>query len=407
MQKFKYKALNSVNDIVEGEIEAYDLREARKKIRNLGFIPTKVYNEKPNIQEQTEEFSKSRIKHLTLSQKIMFTSELQTMLESGIPILEALNVTEINSPDLKIKTLCSELKMSILEGRTFAQSLEYLYGKVFGSVYIGIVKTGEESGELDVTLDRMLTLLKKQDFIKSKIISASIYPCILIAILFILLVGLAKFIFPRFMAVMDFNGIECPPLAQALMGFMNFVGCYWWLILIGIGALFGALTMLFKNPKIKSYWDNFILKVPVVSTFIEYINLSNFMTVLHVSYEAGIPLPSGMELANKTVGNFTIKDKILKSISLARTGATLTNAFGTTGAIPSAFLSLISAGEKSGTLGKMFKDVSDVIDKKVDMALQAMAKLFEPAVIIIIGGVIAFIAIAFYQAYVSMLGSLL
>lgn len=409
MTKYKYTALKDNKTLIDGEIEAIDVREAREKIRILGFIPTKVYSEKVEKEHTEYNYSqnqKLKVPHLSLSQKIAFTSELHVLLAAGIPIINALYNIEINSPDNKIKEMATNIKKSIISGKTFAQSLEHLYQKSFGSVYTGLMKTGETAGELDLTLERMLILLRKQESIKGRIIKASIYPAFLIIFMLGLLILFAKFVFPSFAGVMAFNGAELPLMAQAIMGTMNFLNQFWWLVLIGIGAFAGFVTSLFKNPKFKGFIDNIVLKIPVVSDFIQYINLSNFMTVLHISYEAGVPLPSGLELANKTVGNYKIKSKIFNSINVLRTGKTLTESLKKTHAIPEAFISMISAGETSGTLGKMFHDVADVIDKKVDMALEALTRLFEPTVIVILGGVVLFVAVAFYQAYFGMLGSL-
>lgn len=408
MIKFKYQALKDNTKIIEGEIEAQSLREAREQIRKLGFVPTKVYIESL-VQEELNPVQNSvsqqvKIKHLSLTQKIFFTSQLETLLSAGIPILEALKNVENSSSDLKLKTICCNIAKLITSGSTFAQALKQLYGTVFGPVYTALVKTGEDSGELETTLQRMLVLLKKQDAIKGKIINASIYPGVLIVMMLGLLILFAKFVFPRFAGVMSFSGEELPFLAQSIVGAFNFIDNFWWLILIGIGALCCLVVNLFKNPQIKSKWDNFVLKVPVLSEFITYINLSNFMTVMHISYDAGVPILSGLELAGKTVGNANIKSKISCAAKVVRAGKTLTEAFANV--MPPALNSMISAGEKSGTLGKMFHDCADVIDKKVDMVLEALTRLFEPTVILILAGGVAFIAIALYQAYVSMLGSL-
>ena len=407
MTKFKYTALKDNKTLIDGEIEAVDLRDARDKIRVLGFLPTKVYSEEVNNEQiQYTPVQNINAPHLSLSQKISFTSELQVLLSAGIPIIDALHNIEANSPDKKIKDIATNVKNSIISGKTFAQSLDNLYQKTFGSVYTGLMRTGEESGELDLTLERMLVLLRKQESIKGRIVKASIYPACLIVFMLGLLILFAKFVFPSYAGVMAFNGAELPLLAQAIMGTMNFINQFWWLVLIGIGAFAGFLTTLFKNPKFKSCLDEFALKIPVVSEFIQYINLSNFMTVLHISYEAGVPLPTGLELANKTVGNYSIKSKIFNAINIVKKGKPLTEAFQKTHAIPNAFISMISAGETSGSLGKMFHDAADVIDKKVDMALEAMTRLFEPTVIVILGGVILIVAVAFYQAYFGMLNSL-
>ena len=405
MATYKYKALKENKTIIEGEIEALSLREAREKIRVLGFIPTKVYSEELPESVKVEK-PEVKTKRLSLAQKIAFTSELEVLLSSGISILDALNSIGMNAFDEQIKEIAQNLEKGVMSGMTFAHSMSSLYQNAFGNVYIALVQTGEDAGELEVTLGRMLELLRKQDSIKGRIIKASIYPAILIVMMLALVILFAKYVFPAFAGLMAFNGQDLPVLAASIIGTMNFINKFWWLVLIVIGAGCGAIVQLFKTPEIKSKWDEFILKVPVVSEFINYVNLSNFMSVLHVSYEAGLPIISGLELANKTVGNYNIKTKIFNSINIIRSGKGLSEAFRKTGAIPSSLLSMISAGEKSGTLGKMFKDAADVIDKKVDMALEAMTRLFEPTVIIIIAVGVLFLAIAFYQAYFGMLNSL-
>lgn len=409
MAKYKYTALKDNKTIVQGELDAIDVRDAREQIRVLGFVPTKVYTEEsPKVSSEVHvPVEKKRVKFLSLTQKILFTSQMQTMLSAGIPVIEALNSIEMNAHDKKLKTLCCNLRLSIMnEGKTFAQALCEMAGEAFGNVYTALVKTGEDSGDLDITLDRMLTLLRKQQNIKDHIIKASIYPGFLLMGMFGLLILFAKFVFPAFACVMAFNGAELPCFAKSIIGTINFVNQFWWLLLMFFGAICGFFVHIFKTPSIKSIIDDFVLKIPVLSDFIKYINLSNFMTVLHISYEAGLPLVSGLELANRTVGNYSIKSKIHNSINLARSGKTLTESFQRTNALPDEFLSIVSSGEKSGTLGKMFKDIADMIDKKVDLALEALLRLLEPTMIVILGGAVLLIVVAFFQAYTGMLGSL-
>ena len=279
--------------------------------------------------------------------------------------------------------------------------------EVFGPVYISLIKTGEDAGELDETLSRLLVLLKKQDRIKGKVIGASIYPAILIIILLGVLILFSKLVFPAFYGVIANGGGDIPLYSQMLMNICLFFNHFWWFPVILLGATIYSGSMLFKNYSFKAKWDEFILKVPVVSDFIQYINLANFMSVLHISYDAGLPILSGLELSSKTVGNNVIKRKISMAVGQIKQGKSLTEAFEYTQAIPSPLMPLISTGEKSGYLGKMLKEVADVIDKKVDMTLEALTKLFEPTLIVLMGGIVLFIALGFYQMYFSMLGSLL
>lgn len=406
MPKFQYYALKDKTKIIKGELDASSPREAREKIVALGFIPTKVYIENSEQQIEQRKIKINQIKHLSLKDKIFFTSELEVLLSAGIPILEALQSIETNSSNLKIQTCCKNLQLAIESGMTFAQSLRILYGKAFGEVYLNLVEVGEKSGELEETLDRMLILLKKQEAIKEKVINASIYPSILIIIMLGLLILFSKFVFPTLTGFIITNGSEVPLLAQTLIDICTFTNKFWWLIILSFGTFIAMFTQVLNIPKIKSKLDRFILKIPVISDFIRYINLSNFLTLIHISYESGLPMISCLELSRKSIRNQVLNEGLSSVLNRIKKGKTLTEAFNTTKVLPPEFLTMISAGEKSGTLGKMLKDCAGIVDKRVDMVLETMAKLFEPTVIIIMGGVVLFIALAFVQLYTGMLGSL-
>lgn len=412
MTKFQYKALKNKTEFVEGEIEANSPREARQKILALGFLPTKVYTEYCGEKQSYAEQSYvsvghiQNVKRLSLNEKIWFTSELQTLLGAGISVIEALESVERNSASLKIKSISNHLRQSIFSGATFAQSMEKYYANVFGQVYIGLVKAGEAAGELDETLVRMLVILSKEEKILDKIKSASIYPCILIAMMLGLIILFSCLVFPNLMGVVTFSGGEAPFFAQLVIGFCSFVQHFWWLLIVLVAGGIAGFQALMQTYVFKKKVDEFVLKVPKLSGFINYINLANYMTVLHISYDAGVPIVAALELAQKTVGNLLIKAKLSSVVSMVKSGKSLTQAFNTSQVIPSPLMSMIATGEKSGSLGKMLKETVDVIDKKVDFVLEALSKAFEPTIIIILGLCVGALLIAFMQIYTSALSSL-
>ena len=407
MTNFKYKALNNVNELIEGEIEAIDARNAREKIRELGLIPTKVSAQDDYDIDKRPAIRKESVNNLSLNNKIFFTSGLQDLLSSGIPIMEALDILEKNNRDFKLRAICEKLQKAIYTGMTFSDALEYLFKDVFGDVYIGLVKAGETSGKLEATLERILVLLKKQAYIKSRIIRASIYPGFLCSLLVLVLPVFAVLVYPSFQAVYREHGADMPLISQTFFGTLQFISNFWGLILIIIAAGIGAMIMLLKNPDTKAKIDAFLLKIPKISDFIQYLNLANYMTVLFISYEAGVPLPSGMELANKTIKNYKIKSKMEKASSLARKGNTLEKSYSETKALPSVFFSMISISEKSGTLSKAFRDISVTIDKRLEIAIDATMSALKHLAMIILAIIIGFTYAAFMFAYTGMLGTLL
>lgn len=411
MAKFQYKALKNKTEFVEGEIEATSYREARQKIIELGFLPTKVYSETLKPEKYSEHISApvnegKTVRRLSMNEKTMFTSELQTLLSSGISIVEALESVERNTASKKIKTICNTLKQSILAGNTFAQSMEKYYSKVFGQIYIGLVKAGETAGELEETLLRMLVILNKQAKILDKIKSASIYPAILIVMLLGLVTLFSVLVFPKLMGVVNFSGGEIPLFAQTVFGFCTFVQHFWWLLIVLIVGLISGFKTLMQTYLFKRKVDNFVLHVPKLSDFVKYTNLANYMTVLAISYESGVPIASALELSNKTIDNIVIKTKLSRVASMVRNGKSLVESLDTAQVIPPTLMSMIATGEKTGSLGKMLQDSADVIDKKVDFVLEALSKAFEPAIIIILGICVGSMLFAFMQVYASALSSM-
>ena len=407
MTKYIYKALKDNKDVVEGDIEALTPRDARANIRELGFVRLNILE--PEVKTfSLSDFADNRgsIKFLSLSEKIMFVSELQVMLASGISVVEALSTIQQHSPKMKTIRLAKELQDSIISGKTFAESLNYLYHDVFGQTFIDLCATGENSGELDTTLERLLVMLRKQDNIKGNIIQALFYPCILILFMFGLLVVFARWVFPAITAFLVDNQAEVPPFSAMVIGALNFVKDFWWLCFIGIFAAIGLIIFLSRNENTRGFIDGLLVKIPVIEEFVNYINLSNYMCILSISYASGVPFVQTLNFATRTIGNKVIRQRANQVNLYIEKGATLSNAFANSCLLPGALVTMVAAGEKSGNLQKMLDDCIDVIDKKIDMVLQTLTKAVEPVMIVVLGVGVLIIAIAFIQMYLAMIQSI-
>ena len=343
---------------------------------------------------------------MSLSDKILFVSELQVMVSSGISILEALQTIESHTPRIKIKRISHAIQGEIMKGRTFSQAINYLYHDMFGEVFIDLCVTGENTGELGRTFERMLTMLRKQDEIKSQILQALIYPCILIFMIFGILIFFAKIVFPRFMDFITTAGGTIPPFAQLVVDLLTFIGDYWLLCIIGIFGILGAIFFIATNEYTRGIIDRILNRIPLVKDFVNYVNLSNYMCIMSISYDCGVPFINTLSLAQKTISNQEIKAKASATARLIEKGAQYSEALEKTRLLPSALTTMIAAGEKAGNLSKMMQDCVDVIDKKVEMVMQSLTKAFEPAMIIAIGAIVLVIMIAFFQMYLGIISTL-
>ena len=403
MGRYFYKALKNNKTEVKGYIEAEDSRDAREKIRQLGFLPTNIYEEtfeKPDVVKTVP-----KVTHLSLSEKIFFTSELQVLVASSIPVVESLATIEEHAHKPKIRILAGDLKEKIMSGNTFSEAL-LSYEKVFGPVFTGLCAAGEASGNMEKTLEHMLSILKKEDDLKSRVISMSIYPAITVAILIAVFILCGTLIFPAIVNGANISPNAVPFTVNIIVGTCDFVFRYWFIILIALAAGIFGLMQIWEQSIVKKSFDRLLLKIPVVCDFVRYINLSAFFAVLNVAYESGLTIVSSLDLSISTISNSVIKTEAESSKSLVTKGEMLSHSFLKTELLPPVFNTLIVTGEKSGRLGQMFRDIAIGIDKKLDMVTQALAKAFEPALTILIGIVVGYILIAFFQVYGSMIKAL-
>jgi len=399
---YNYIALKNNKDIVKGKIEADSLRSARENVRKLGFLPTKIYEETQAKTENKVEAKKVQV--LGLQDKIEFTSTFQILAQSGIPVIESLAFIENDASKLKLRLLAKELRRQIMAGSTFADTIAK-YPKIFGQVYIGLVRAGEDAGELERTLERLLELLKKQAAIKSKVVGTLMYPAFVILLAMVIVTIMLVFVFPAFADMFEAQGKPLPWITATLMSFGIFLKTYWFLIPLIFGTvIFGTAFILTWEPS-KRRIDKASLKIPILSDLVQFGNFSNFIAVMQVAYDAGVPIVDCLYLSNLTLTNFTLQDKISTATNKVQQGQHLSQALRSTQVLPKMILFMIATGEQSGRLGDMLLQATAYIDKKLDAIVDTMTKMVEPLMLVVIGSIVLVLALALYlplfQSYTS------
>lgn len=390
MTIFNYIALRNQSEIVNGKIEAEDIKAAREAIRNLGLVPTKVFGE-----DKKASAPKVRLSPLSLQELIDFTGTFRTLISTGVPIIEGLVFLEKDAVSSRIRLLAREIRKQVIAGSTFADTVAK-YQEIFGSIYVGLTKAGEDSGEMEKTLDRLAELLKKQAAIKGRVIGTLIYPCFVIVLAAIVVTVMLMFVFPAFKEMFDQSGAKLPIFTQICIDLGEFLKAYWYLTLLAPVAIGALIYTAFKNPVSRRILDDFFLKMPLVGDMLKYANFSNFITVMFVAYEAGIPIVDCLHLGNLTIDNRTIKTKITEAINKVQQGTHLSTALRAANIIPSMVLFMIATGEQTGKLGELLNQSVIFLDKKLDDIIDAMTKMIEPLMLIVIGSIVMFLALALY-----------
>lgn len=392
---YNYVALKNNKDIVTGKVEAASLRDARDSVRKLGFLPTKVTEEALKKDDTKVDNKQGTMKNLGLQEKIEFTSTMQILAQSGIPIIESLMFIENDAAKLKIRLVAKELRRQIMAGSTFADCVAK-YPEIFGQVFIGLVKAGEDSGELEKTLERLMELMNKEANIRGKVIGTLMYPMFVIVLAVFIVLVMLMFVFPVFKDMFDNMGRELPWITATLMSAGIFLKTYWYFVPLIFLSIFGGLSFIFKWEPSRRKIDENVLKVPLLTDLIQYSNFANFIAVMQVAYDAGVPIIECLYLSILTLTNFTLKEQIAIATGKVQQGQHLSTALRATGVMPKMILFMISTGEQSGRLGDMMGQATKFIDKKLDTIIDTMTKMIEPIMLLVIGSIVLVLALALY-----------
>lgn len=395
MAIYNYVALKNNKDIVTGKVEAESLRDARDSVRKLGFLPTKVTEENLKKDDQKVDNSPGTMKSLGLQDRIEFTSTLQILAQSGIPIIESLMFIENDAAKLKLRLVSKELRKQIMGGSTFADTVAK-YPEIFGQVYIGLVKAGEDSGELEKTLERLMELMNKEANIRGKVIGTLMYPMFVIVLAVFIVLVMLMFVFPVFKEMFDNMGQELPWITATLMKCGIFLKTSWYFVPLIFISLFGGISFIFKWEPSRRKIDENVLKIPLLTDLVQYSNFANFIAVLQVAYDAGVPIIECLYLSILTLTNYTLKEQVAIATGKVQQGQHLSTALRATGVMPKMILFMISTGEQSGRLGDMMGQATKFIDKKLDTIIDTMTKMIEPIMLIVIGSIVLVLALALY-----------
>jgi type IV pilus assembly protein PilC len=304
MTIYNYTAIkDGTNEVVKGKVDADDLREARAAVRALGFTPTNIVEEQAVATKKDDKKKPvGKMPTLGLAEQIDFTSTLQILAAAGIPIIESLLFIENDAAKLKIRQCASELRRQIMNGGTFAGTIAK-YPEQFGQVYIGLVRAGEDAGELEKTLDRLLELLNKQAAIRGKVIGTLMYPVFVVVLAVFIVIVMLVFVFPVFKEMFDSMGMQLPMITRVLMNMGLWMKKNWYILPIGFAAIGAFIKFLFTWKPSKWKIDEIVLKIPVLSDLIQYSNFANFIAVMQVAYDAGVPILECLYLSNLTLTN--------------------------------------------------------------------------------------------------------
>lgn len=399
MAAFEYQALDQGGRTRKGVIEADSARHARSLLRDQALMPTKV-----NVtasQSTNKGSGRSFQRKLGHLDRVLFTRQLATLVGSSMPIEAALAAVAEQADKQHVKGLIMAVRSKVLEGHSLAVSLSD-HGSSFNALYRATVAAGEQSGFLDKVLENLADYEERQFSATRNVEMAMIYPVVLLTMAVLIISGLMVYIVPDMVNVIVDTGQELPWFTSVLIAITDFMASYWWLLIIGVVLLVAFTRWLLAQPRLRLRWDRFKFDMPLIQRITRSANAARYTNTLSILTRSGVPLVEAMHIASRVVSNQWLQRALTQATQRVSEGISLHISLGKVGQMPPMMLHMVAAGEQSGTLDTMLGRVADFQQSEVERVVSALVKLFEPLMLLLMGGVVLFIVMAILLPMLSM-----
>ena len=391
MPRFSYTAIDHNRKTVKGTVSAESAYAARKHLRSKGVHPTKIEESSRDTHGSTlgKFFSKSN-----KSQVTDFSRQMATMLNSGIKLTEALSVLVQQIDSIQLKNAVTDIRDRVVTGESLADTLEE-YPQYFDLIYVSMIRVGEVTGTLAETLTKIATFMEKRQRVESQMVTALIYPIILVIACFSAVMILTVFVLPKIIAQIEKAGQDLPWITEALMSFSETVRS-WKIILIiaGIVLIVSTTKRLLRTEKGTLWKDNLMLNLPIFGNLIKQRIVARFASTLSTLLGAGLSMAESLKIVAEVTGNVIMNNAVKRSRERIMSGADIATPLRDSGVINPTIAHMVTVGERSGELEKMLQAISDDLESSSDMVVDRLSAAIEPIIIVVMVGVIGVIAFA-------------
>lgn len=388
MSKFQYKAVNMGGRTVDGIYEGKDRADVVSMLRTKGFYPLDVSEVKAAGALNKELGTKVSLKVLAL-----FCQQFSTILSSGIPVGQALDILAQQTEDKRLKAVLKDVYEKVQTGRSLTDSFGD-HSKRFPSIFMSMLSVGEVSGTLEASLKRLHGYFKQEYQLVSKFRTAMIYPAVVMGLAILITTFLLVFIVPTFQGIFERAGADLPLPTQILLAVSGFIRTQWPLILIAITGIITALQMYSKSEGGRMSLDRMSLKLPAFGPLNVKMLVSRFTRTLGAMSSSGVPLTQALEITSRVVSNKFIEKQIAKASEAVQQGQPLYKPLADIKALPPMVQNMTRLGEESGQLDYMLEQTAVYYDAEAETAISRTTALLEPAIIIVMAVIVLFVVLS-------------
>ena len=388
---YTWVAVDRTGRRANGETRAAGDAAIKTALRKQGY--SKIVVKKQKIK---------RSRKITDKDMTLFTRQLATMLRSGVPLLQALDIVGKGHDNPSVGNLLNTIKGDIEVGNTLTDALRK-HPKYFDSLYCNLVGAGEAAGILEAVLDRLAVYKEKILAVKSKIKAALFYPTAIMVVAFIIVAVIMIWVIPAFKELFSSFGADLPAPTKIVMNMSDGFVEYWWLIFGTIGAVFVTVKKIFNSSvHVRNQYQRLLLKAPVFGDLVYKGSLARWSRTLATMFAAGVPLVEALESVGGASGHITFEEATDEIRRKVEVGNTLTQSLIEAGIFPNMLVQMTQIGEEAGALDAMLNKVADFYEAEVDDAVAALASLMEPLIMAFLGVIIGGLVVAVYLPIFKM-----
>ncbi len=395
MQPFDYKAVESSGKAVAGTIMANSAKHARRKLKQQSLTIISVKNaaksKTKTPSHKTSPKSGSKIKNKDLSRA---TRQLAVLVGSGSPVAEAINLTANQFGDTAMRKALLDIRTKILEGQTLSRAMKSNAG--FPKLYSALIAAGEESGNLDIVLERLADYLEKTQSIRRKVIGAVIYPILLLVFAILVIALLMVVVVPKVVEQFNSLGQDLPFLTKMIINISDFFKDWGIALILSIIIVIFIFWRALKIDMVRLWVDKFILKIPLIGALNRDVNIARFCRTMSGLIDSGTPAISAMKSAQNVLNNMVLRKSLDNVIEQVRGGESLAASFKRTGEFSPLMTQMISGGEQSGELARMFAITASYMEEEFDNSINIVLNLLAPVIIIGLGVMVLLIVMAIF-----------
>jgi type IV pilus assembly protein PilC len=431
MPKFSYVALDPRGKEITGVLESENSTAAVSRIREMGYFPTNVAEADkasakkggkgsgPGAPAVGKGGAKKGLGSIGLNLNFLnsgkikskaltaFTRQLATLIDAGLPLLRGLDVLRKQEKNPTLKRTLQRLAESVEAGSTFSEALAQ-HPKIFNRLYVNMVRAGEAGGVLDVTLGRLADFQEKAQKIKNKVISAMVYPTVVICVALTIVTFLMIVIVPKFQEIFNdlLEGKSLPYLTLLVLQISNVVKNQFLLVIGAVAAVVIGIKAAGKTVKGRFFLDKIKLNAPIFGQLLRKVGIARFSRTLGTLVASGVPILQALNIVRDTAGNAVIAKAVSQVHDSVKEGERIVQPLEASGVFPPMVISMVDVGEETGALPDMLMKVADVYDDEVDNAVGALTSLLEPIMIVILAVIVGTIVIAMFLPLISVISTL-